>query len=283
MFEMKQVTAPPTRPLTADAFGPNDKTTCYWLAGAAFLMNARGTLIMIDPLLKTMPEQPHLNEVGLKLKVDYPIDSADVPKLDAVLYTHSDDDHVGNRTALELALLKPEIVGPPPVYQSLVDLGVDPKLIRVCRTDDRFQIGCVTIEVIPADHPWQLQDPVRFGKPFRTGDCCGFLLTTPDGSFYFPGDTRLMEEHLSLKPVDVLALDASLCTYHLNPLGAKVLADSQPNAILIPCHYGTYDSPDIPAHCGDPLDLFDTIEGGRTRGRMLAPGEPFSLREGREV
>lgn len=282
MNEPKQVTAPKTMPLTIEAFGPNDKTTVYWLAGSGFLINARGTLIMIDPVLKTMPKQHYLSEIGLKLKVDYPIDSVDVPKLDALLYTHCDDDHLATRTAQDLSKLNAKIIGPQPVFRKLINIGVNHESVEVCRTGDQFTVGSVTIEITPADHPWQLLDPPRFGKPFRRDDCCGFMLTTPDGKYYFPGDTRLMEEHLLFRDVDVLALDVSVCTYHLNHLGAIALANSLPDALLIPYHYGTYDVPESLAHCGDPTDVFSEVIGGQTRGRILAPGEPISVKDGRE-
>ncbi|MBY9078173.1 MBL fold metallo-hydrolase [Paenibacillus sp. HN-1] len=282
MNEPKPVTAAMTLPLTSEAFGPSEKTTIYWLAGAAFLINSRGTLIMIDPVLKTKPNDSQISEIDLKLKVKFPIDAVDVPKLNALLYTHSDEDHLAVGTALDLALLKPEIVGPAPVYQKLVQIGVDRDLIEMCRTGDQFTIGPVTVEVTPADHPHQLLDAPHHEKPFRKDDCCGFILNTPDGRFYFPGDTRLMEEHLLIKDIDVLALDVSVCSYHLNHLGATVLANCLKDALLIPYHYGTYDVPGHVAYNGDPQDVFDNTAQGAARSRVLAPGEPFAFKEGHE-
>ena len=37
--------------LTAEAFGPSEGTTVYWLGNAGLLVNSRGTTVMIDPLL----------------------------------------------------------------------------------------------------------------------------------------------------------------------------------------------------------------------------------------
>jgi L-ascorbate metabolism protein UlaG (beta-lactamase superfamily) len=280
MNKMKQVTAPETRPITAEAFEPNNVTTLYWLASAGFLINAHGTLIIIDPSIKTKPGQPRICDTGLKMLVDYPIDSADIPKMDAVLYSHADEDHIGDTTAKDLSRLNPLMIGPAPVFCKLVKLGVSPSAIKVCRSGDQFTIGCVTIDITPADHPWQLRDPIRFGKPWRADDCCGFMLTTPGGKLFFPGDTRLMEEHLSLKGVDVLALDTSLCVYHLSPTGAIALANSMPDALVIPYHYGTYDDPEDPAYCGDPADVLSKVTRCESRVRILAPGEPFSIKDG---
>lgn len=277
MNEMKYFTAPKTMPLHADAFGPSDETTIYWLGGAGFFINARGTLIMIDPILKTMPEQPDYSEIEYKLKVDFPIESSEVPELDLLLYTHSDIDHLAMGTAEDLVKLNPKIIGPSPVYEMLTKNQINPNMIDMCRPGDEIDVDSVSIQVTPADHPWQLLDVKNNGKPFRMGDCCGFILNTPDGRFYLPGDTRLMEEHLSVTDIDVLALDSSVDTYHLNHYGASELANSLEDARLIPYHYGTFDVPGHLAHCGDPRDLLARIKNGDSRGKVFAPGEPLKL------
>ena len=58
--------------LPAEAFGPSDTTTVYWLGNAGFLLNSRGTTIMCDPLL-----------VGFDMPVlvEPPILPEDVPAL----------------------------------------------------------------------------------------------------------------------------------------------------------------------------------------------------------
>lgn len=129
--------------------------------------------------------------------------------------------------------------------------------------------------LFPADHPWQLKDLERGGPPYRMGECCGFLIDAPEGRLYFPGDTRLMEYHLSLSDIDVLALDVSTCEYHLNHTSAIVLANHFPKAYLLPFHYGTYDCPTVAAHCGEPEDIYPYITNSLQRGLILAPGEPF--------
>lgn len=277
MNEMKYFTAPKTVPLAAEAFMPSEKTTIYWLGGAGFFINARGTLIMIDPILKTMPGKPDYSEIEYKLKVDLPIESKEVPRLDLLLYTHSDIDHLAIGTAKDLLKLKPKVVGPSPVYEKLTKNEADPKTIEICRPGDRIHIDDILIEVTVADHPWQLLNTKVYGKPFRIGDCCGFILNTPDGRFYLPGDTRLMEEHLLISDIDVLALDASVDTYHLNHYGASELANSLKEARLIPYHYGTFDVPGHLAHCGDPRDLLANIDNGNLRGKIYAPGEAIVL------
>ena len=282
-LQMKTVTAKSTVPLIGDAFQKINRTAIYWLAGAGFLINARGTLAMIDPLLKTTPGHPELCETGAVLKVNYPIDADDVPKLDAVLYTHSDDDHLAELTAKSLSHLNPKLIGPPPVFEKLARMRIDVDLLISCRSKEELHFQNMRIEVFPADHPWQLQDPLRLGKPFREGDAVGFIIETPDVLCFFPGDTRLMEEHLYMKGIQFLALDVSLCTYHINPQGARNLANILKDAYLMPYHYGTFDLPDVPAFCGDPATVLDEVTNGYQRAIITAPGQSVIFEKGQLV
>ena len=61
---------------------------------AGFLINSRGTTIMIDPLLEGF---------DMPIMIDMPLAAADVPRLDAVLVTHSDNHHYGVPTCRDLA------------------------------------------------------------------------------------------------------------------------------------------------------------------------------------
>lgn len=278
MNESGNITAKATLPITDEAFAAIDHTAVYWLGGAGFLLNVRGTILLIDPVLLTLEDDDTVSEFGLKLKISYPIRPDAIPRLDAVLYTHSDADHLGPRTALALSTIAPRFYGTLKVFERLVRLGIPHEQIDVCRSGDEFSASGIVVEPTPADHPWQLQDPPRGGKPFRPEDCCGFILNTPDGRLFFPGDTRLMEEHLKIRDIHLLALDVSVCAYHLGHVSAALLANTLSEALLVPLHYGTYHAPGKGAHMGDPADVFAKVEGAEQRARILAPGEPLRIK-----
>jgi L-ascorbate metabolism protein UlaG (beta-lactamase superfamily) len=282
MYTNADYIADPVQSIKKEAFGSIGHTEITWLAGTGFLLNSRGTIFIIDPVLRTKKDDPGFSEAGIKMKIRYPIDAADVPKVDVVFYTHSDDDHLGSDTIRILATLKPKIIGTPPTFEKLIRRGIPYDMIALCRYGDRLQFGAVEIEVIKADHPWQLQDPKRYGKPFRDGDCVGYIFKTPDCTFLIPGDTRLMEEHLNLKNIDVLALDVSHCAYHLGIQGASVLSNVLSNAIILPYHWGTYDNPEVPAHCGCPEEVYEYVEN-KKRQRRPAPGVPLKMKDGKEI
>src|SRR5215210_9539718 len=90
----RQARAPKTQRFGAEAFEPGDRTVLRWLGMAGFLINSRGTTVMVDPLL---------GGFDMPVMIEFPIAAADVPKLDAVLVTHSDNDHYSVPTCRDLA------------------------------------------------------------------------------------------------------------------------------------------------------------------------------------
>ena len=70
MEQTQQARAPRTQPFGAEAFGANDGTTLRWLGMAGFLINSRGTTLMVDPLLEGF---------DMPIMIDMPIAAKDVP------------------------------------------------------------------------------------------------------------------------------------------------------------------------------------------------------------
>ncbi|MDR3147061.1 MAG: MBL fold metallo-hydrolase, partial [Treponema sp.] len=273
-------------------FGVIGDTRLYWLGQAGFVLNTRGVVLLLDPLLITRPGVPPRGETGMELLNPWPIDVSDIPRADAVLYTHTDENHLGPETAQALMKLDPIFIGTVYCKEKLTELEASPVRClsgvpqagtpRRGKSGNSFDMGSAKIELLPADHPWQLSDPVKYGRVFGPEDCCGYKITTQDGIFVFPGDTRLMKHHLDLRNITVLALDVSTDPYHLGIQGATVLANHLEDVLLAPCHYGTFKS-DSMAHTGDPEPVLEGIHKGLSRARLLAPGEPLILQNGKEL
>lgn len=272
---MNTIKRKPTVSIKADAFGALSETAVTWLSGAGFLINCHGTCLLIDPVLAKSPQDGTRSEAGLRLKTEFPITPEEIPDTCYVLYTHADADHLGPVTARILAEKRIPMIGTLFVFERLSRLGIPSEQIITLRTEETMEVNGIRIESVPADHPWQLKDRKRGGRPYRPGDCCGFIINTPEGRMYFPGDTRLMERHLQIQEIDLLALDVSTCEYHLGHTSAVVLANHFPHAYLIPFHYGTYDCPEIAAHRGEPEEVYPEIVESGKRGLIPAVGEPF--------
>ena len=204
-----QARAPATQPFGAEGFGPSEGTVLRWLGMAGFLVNSRGTTIMIDPLL---------GGFDMPIMIEMPVSAADVPHLDALLVTHSDNDHYSVPTCRDLAEVTESFHSTRYVaslmrQQDLPSVGHD--------IGDVFHVGPVRIEVTPADHAWQNASPGASTRVFRDEDCCGFWLTTPDGTIWAPGDSRLIPDHHLTRPTpDALIFDFSDSEWHFGLDGA---------------------------------------------------------------
>lgn len=71
--------------LDTSAFDTISGTEVYWLGNSSLLINSRGTIILIDPILDSF---------DMPLLIDMPIASRDIPRVDALLISHIDNDHL---------------------------------------------------------------------------------------------------------------------------------------------------------------------------------------------
>lgn len=260
-----QARAPKTIRFGSEAFEAAGKTVIRWLGNGGLFINSRGTCLMVDPLLEGY---------DMPLLIDMPIEAKDVPKLDAVLVTHSDGDHFSLPTCGNLSGVCGEYHSTPYVC----GLMKENKLYSFGHlAGEQFRVGNIGVTVTPADHMWQNSGEFgNFNRVFMPEDCCGFLLETPDGTIWAPGDSRLMEAHLNMAAPDLILFDFSDDPYHIGFENAVRLANHYPDSILILSHWGSVDAPELLPFNGDPQKLSGRItKPGRVK--LLAPGEPYLL------
>jgi L-ascorbate metabolism protein UlaG (beta-lactamase superfamily) len=260
-----QAKAPKTQAFGEEAFEASGETTLRWLGMAGFLINSRGTTLMVDPLL---------GGFDMPIMIEMPLAAADVPRLDAVLVTHSDNDHYSVPTCRDLA-------GVTRAYHStkyVASLMKDEDLPGHGHDiGDDFNVGPVRVEVTPADHAWQNESPGASTRTFQLEDACGFWIETPDGTIWAPGDSRLIpEHHLQMPAADALFFDFSDSEWHFGLAGAVKMANAYPHTPLLLYHWGSVDAPDFAPFNADPESLYDRVKNPE-RIRVLAPGEPFTL------
>ena len=272
--ELHWKSAPDTRMLTAEDFAPSNETTVYWLGSGGIFINCRGTLLMFDPVLGYKEENPELSEAGFPYLQPPPIAPADVPRLDAVIYTHADYDHMTPGSALGLVHTGAVYHGTHFVAGYLKDFGVPEDKIVGHDIHTKFTVGNVEFTLTPALHQWIHPE----GWCYALEDCCGFILDTPDGRIWVPGDSTLMDEHLTIKDenIDLMFLDISNDPFHFGLDNAIMLANLVKPADLILYHYGTYLAPTKKAFCGDPAVLVGRIED-ESRICDLGAGVPYVL------
>ena len=266
-----QARAPRTQAFGEEAFEASGGTTLRWLGMAGFLINSRGTTLMVDPLL---------GGFDMPIMIEMPIAAKDVPHLDAILVTHSDNDHYSIATCRDLAPFthayhSTKYVASLMTSEGLPGYGHD--------IGDVFDVGHARVELTPADHAWQNASPGASTRTFQPEDACGFWIETPDGTIWAPGDSRLIPaHHLQMPPPDALFFDFSDSEWHFGLTGAVRMANAYPRTPLLLYHWGSVDAPDFAPFNGDPESLYDLVKNPE-RIHLLAPGEPFTLNRAKEA
>lgn len=213
------------------AFQKQDKTSIYWLGNGGAMINSRGTIIFIDPLLKGF-DMPILTEA--------PIFPKEVGHVDAVLITHCDNDHFSKATLSEIKDKTDSFHAPHYVAGLMKELEIEG-----CGHDinESFMIGDVKVTLTPADHAWQNESSKHAKvRHYEMEDYCGYRLDTLDGSIWMVGDSRLMEEQLHQEKPDLILLDISDGSWHIGLDGVKKLTDVYPKSRLLPIHWGCVKS-----------------------------------------
>ena len=168
---MQQARAPQTQPFGPEAFQQDKQTVLRWLGMAGFLVNSRGTTVMIDPLL---------DEFDMPVMIDFPIIAGAVPRL-----ARCGAGHPQRQRPLQRADL-------PSAGTGHLRLSFHP-LRRHVDADRRFSIDRSRhrrpfrrrpgeVEVTPADHAWQNDSPGAADRVFQPEDCWGFGSPLPTAS-----------------------------------------------------------------------------------------------------
>lgn len=275
-----QAVPPATIFLSKQAFAPNNETALYWITSAGLFINSYGTTVLIDPNIALKSTDPPISEVsGLEQMTMPPFLASDIEKLDAVLLTHADDDHLGECSIPGLVHTGATFHGTAIVCEKLRGMGIPEDQICEHPYKDTFSIGTLDVEMTPAYHPWQKGRPNK-DYVYVLEDCCGYKLHTKDGVIWNTGDTLLLDEHLTYDDVDVMALDFSddskdqYSCAHFGRQNAVNLANHLKKADKIIYHWGTYYAPDKSWISCNPADILPHIEDP-SKFLILAPGQKY--------
>jgi L-ascorbate metabolism protein UlaG (beta-lactamase superfamily) len=202
-----------------------------WLKHAGFKIVGGGVTVYIDPY-------------GVKEK----------DEVDFVFVTHEHYDHCDMPSLRVLASERTTIVGPKAVMKKVA--GLPGGKLEVT-AGQRYELGSITVEVIPAYNVLKSFHPIDAGG-------VGYVLTIGGVRIYHAGDTDHISEMSKLKEIDVALLPVS----GIYVMDAKEASDSvkaiKPR-IAIPMHYG-----DIVGSKHDALQ-FKELAGEITQVEILEP------------
>ncbi len=261
-----------------EAFASNDHTEVRWLGNASILLNVRGTTVMIDPLL-----------VGFDMEslIEMPILPEEVPHVDALLYTHIDNDHFSRPTMDGLfgkvgeyhaTRFVAEVMGGSDLEHFPLEHPVEAQGHDIGET---FRVGPARVTLTPTWHNWQNLVPKWHFRDWERRDYCGYWIETPDGTIWLPSDSRPLPELLEMEKTmgtspDVILFDFADNRLHLTFDGAVELANTYPEADLVCIHWGCVDAPDFNTFNGDPEKIAAAVKNPE-RVHALIPGDPFVL------
>jgi len=260
-----QAKAPKAMRFGAKEFKPYDKTSIRWLGLAGFYINCHGINIMLDPVLQGF---------DMPLLIDVPVKAKQVPRLDAVLITHSDNDHYSAATCAALKGVTKKFHSTLYCASLMKKEGLPSTGHEIGKS---FIVGPVKIKLTPVDHAWQNEQPGNTRR-FKDSDACGFWIETPDGTIWAPGDSRLLKSHLHMPVPDAIFFDFSENEWHFGIKGAVKLANAYPDTPLLLCHWGSVDAPDFTPFNADPKKLLGLVTNP-SRVYILAPGREFILKK----
>ena len=118
-----------------------------------------------------------------------PIAEADVPRLDAVIVTHIDNDHFSVPTCTVLGPVTTAFHSTHWVAELMNRHGLPGQGHDI---DAGFEVGPMHLTLTPADHAWQNEFPGTDEHFHQPEDACGFWIKTPDGTIWATGDSRLI-------------------------------------------------------------------------------------------
>jgi L-ascorbate metabolism protein UlaG (beta-lactamase superfamily) len=263
--QVPQVALDPARIATPPAVGEPARLT--WLGHASWLVQMDGRSFLIDPILS-----PHIFPF-IRRNVPAPIQAEQLPRIDAVLITHSHYDHLDAPSVRQVGA---------EVITGLNMAGLLEMAPRVSELSwwEETLVGEVTVAFVPAQH-WSRRT-LFDGNQRLWG---GFVLKGSTATVYHSGDTayfegfseigRRYQVDAALLPIGAYDPEWFMGSQHMNPEEAvRAYVDLKAKDFFA-MHWGTFKLTDEPLD-EPPLRLSAEWERrGLTaeQKRVLAVGE----------
>jgi L-ascorbate 6-phosphate lactonase len=222
---------------------PRGSVALGWLGQAGFVLKSpAGVRIALDPYLSNSCEEVG-RAAGLNMRrlVPSPLAPGDLLDFDALVFTHSHQDHVDPETVAPYLAGggRGPVIAPHEASDRLRSLGVPAEVIRVTWPNNIQEIGDLSIRA-------------TFAIPFAGDDLThvGYVVAVRDGpTVYFTGDTDYNEIlSLSVAPLrpDVMVTVINPAFRNLSPREAARLAKDIGPRWVVPCHHDLFADNSLP-------------------------------------
>lgn len=264
--------------LAAPDFTPGPEPRIWWLGHATVLLRVGGLHLITDPHLT--PRASPFSFIGPKRFVPAPAGADRLPRIDAVLISHSHYDHLDDKSIR--ALLRAN-----PAMACYVPLGLKPwflkrgaQVVYELGWWDKHGFQDLEIHCVPAQH-WSARTLLDRNQTLWSG----WVVKGQGLNFYFAGDTgytpRLQEIAGRLGSPDIAALPIGayeprwfMRTQHVNPPEAVDLHRGLKIRHSLAIHWGTFELAD------DSLDAPLLSLQESLRQQDLTPQDFWVIRQG---
>lgn len=154
--------------------------------------------------------------------------------LDLLFITHAHEDHFNTETVQFLISSSCHFFIPLSCQEKMSYLSIDRQRITYVKPHDNISFDDLQIECVRAIHGH------KEGTIYRNASLldCGYIFHMENMSIYQPGDTVILEEHLSLSPMDVIFISP---TEHNTLINDSIwLIQKLKPQYTIAQHFGTY-------------------------------------------
>lgn len=267
---------PPAPHKPAPASWSDDALTVAWLGHATVLINFYGTWLLTDPVLRSRVGVRVAGvTIGPRRLVRPALSVKELPRLDAVLVSHSHMDHCDLGTLRRL----------PRDIHAVVQEGNRDLVRRFSKVNDlkwgeSVEINGARIEAIEVNH-WgarRLTDKHRgYG---------GFLVEKRGRALVFGGDTAYTHafsrlRHRTLVDLAILPIGAydPWVYAHANPEQSWKMMREMNASYILPMHHSTFRLSREPVR--EPIERLERVAGREGwRIALREPGETWQLPEG---
>ena len=253
----------------------DERLTVAWLGHATVLVNFYGTWLLTDPVLRTRVGVRVAGvTIGPRRLVRPALTARELPRLDAVLVSHSHMDHCDLPTLRKLSR----------EAHAVVQKGNRDLVRRFSRVSDlawgeRVEVDGATIEAIEVNH-WGARRLTDRHRGYG-----GFLVTKRGRSLVFGGDTAYTNAFAHLKQrtqVDLAILPIGAYDpwiyAHANPEQSWAMRKEMGANFILPMHHSTFRLSREPVH--EPIERLVKVAGAESwRIALREPGETWTLPE----